>query len=484
MGAKSAGDVVTEAPVPRTLDELTETSALSIEDLANRDLLVELLSGVSGLFGLPLRLFGGVGGLLAEAGASTPALYAYLGNCGKGKQALIRVVEAVKAADPSNGIVFSNPSPIGLRYAVSSVKYDQRRIGRIVVGPFRAAGTGEVPESLQATGSELEPTKIAELWRSIPEADDQTVQRIVTHLGNVLDLVLFSGHRALLASNMHLASVRESFRELREKTASLEAAYERLKELDRLKSNFLATVSHELRTPLTSIIGYSEMLTAGIAGELTQEQHDFIETIQEKGSQLLELIKGLLDLTKLESGTLILRKTEAQIAPLLDDIVQTFMPHARRKSVELIADYEAALPAVWGEPARLRQVLSNLTENAIKFTPASGQVKLSARSVLMDVPMRDDGPAVVMRALRRSAVEIRVADTGIGIPAGEREKVFDAFYQVDSSSTREQGGTGLGLSIVKRLVDAHEGFVRIEGNEPTGTVFVVTLPCRKGSSVG
>jgi signal transduction histidine kinase len=278
--------------------------------------------------------------------------------------------------------------------------------------------------------------------------------------------------------------VRESYRELEEKTASLEQAYERLKDLDRLKSNFLATVSHELRTPLTSIIGYSEMLTAGIAGELTQEQYDFIATIQEKGSQLLELIKGLLDLTKLESGTLILRKSETNVGALLDDVVQTFLPHARKKSVELSADYDAALPSVWGEPARLRQVLSNLTENAIKFTPAGGRVRLSAAPRLIEVGADEDGPAVVLRGLRRTAVEVRVSDTGIGIPPSERQRVFDAFYQVDSSSTREQGGTGLGLSIVKRLVDAHEGSVAIEENVPHGTVFVVTLPCRKASLVG
>jgi signal transduction histidine kinase len=310
------------------------------------------------------------------------------------------------------------------------------------------------------------------------------VEKLVKHLLNVLDLVFFSGHRALLASNMHLASIRESYRELEEKTTSLEQAYERLKELDRLKSNFLATVSHELRTPLTSIIGYSEMLTAGIAGDLTQEQLDFIGTIQEKGSQLLELIKGLLDLTKLESGTFILRKSEAKIGPLLDDVVQTFLPLARRKSVELVASYDPALPEVWGEPARLRQVFSNLTENAIKFTPAGGVVTLSAEARLVDIKADEDGPAVVLRGLRRTAVEVKVSDTGIGIPPAERQRVFDAFYQVDSSSTREQGGTGLGLSIVKRLVDAHEGSVRIEENSPHGTVFVVTLPCRKASLVG
>jgi two-component system sensor histidine kinase BarA len=278
--------------------------------------------------------------------------------------------------------------------------------------------------------------------------------------------------------------VRESFRELKETNASLEQAYTRLKDLDRLKSNFLATVSHELRTPLTSIIGYSEMLTAGIAGDLNQEQHDFIGTIQEKGSQLLELIKGLLDLTKLESGTLILRKGETNVGALLDDVVMTFLPHARRKAVDLSAEYSEALPTVWGEPARLRQVFSNLTENAIKFTPNEGRITLSARPVTVELRLDDDGPAVVMHSLRRTAVEIRVSDTGIGIAENERERVFDAFYQVDSSSTREQGGTGLGLSIVRRLVDAHEGTVAIIANEPTGTTFVVTLPCRKASLIG
>jgi signal transduction histidine kinase len=223
------------------------------------------------------------------------------------------------------------------------------------------------------------------------------------------------------------------------------------------------------------------MLTAGIAGELTQEQNDFIQTIQEKGSQLLELIKGLLDLTKLESGTLILRKTETSIGVLLDDVVQTFLPLARRKAVDLSASCEAGLPTVWGEPARLRQVFSNLTENAIKFTPTHGRIALSARLVTVSLPTDDDGPAVVMRNLRRTGIEVRVSDTGIGIAESERERVFDAFYQVDSSSTREQGGTGLGLSIVKRLVDAHDGSVTIESNNPSGTVFVVTLPCRRAS---
>jgi signal transduction histidine kinase len=475
---------VTNSPIPKSLDELTQNPGFAIEDLISRSMLAELLQGVSGLFGLPIRLFGAKGALLAEVAATSPPLFAYLSNLPAGQKALVRVIETVKATEAESGLEFVCPNPPGLRYAVAAVRYDGRRLGKIVVGPFRqdseVSPTSEMLELAVAEDRE----RVNALWCDVGAASDVTVERLVKHLAGVLDLILFSGYRALLASNMHLASVRESFRELREKTTNLEQAYERLKELDKLKSSFLATVSHELRTPLTSIIGYSEMLTAGIAGELTQEQLDFISTIQEKGSQLLELIKGLLDLTKLESGTLILRKCDTSISELLEDVVQTFLPHARRKCVELSAEYDDKLPPVWGEPARLRQVFSNLTENAIKFTPTEGRITLSARLVSVEMRNDDDGPAVVMQSFRRSAIEVRVADTGIGIPDSERERVFDAFYQVDSSSTREQGGTGLGLSIVKRLVDAHEGAVAITSNQPSGTVFVVTLPCRKTSLSG
>jgi signal transduction histidine kinase len=284
---------------------------------------------------------------------------------------------------------------------------------------------------------------------------------------------------------MHLASVQESFRELSEKSATLQAAYERLKDLDRLKSNFLATVSHELRTPLTSIIGYSEMLIAGIAGDINDEQREFMGTIHEKGGQLLELIKGLLDLTKLESGTLSLHKIETPVLPILQDIVNTLLPTARAKGVGLSAHGDAGIPTLFGDAARLRQVFLNLTENAIKFTPAEGSVTLSAEITHVELPLDDeDGPAIVMRGVKRPMIEVRVADTGIGIAEAERPRVFDAFYQVDSSSTREQGGAGLGLSIVKRLVDAHDGTVHIEANAPRGTVFVVRIPCKRLSFLG
>ncbi|MBK7581479.1 MAG: HAMP domain-containing histidine kinase [Myxococcales bacterium] len=292
---------------------------------------------------------------------------------------------------------------------------------------------------------------------------------------------MFSGHKALLTSNMHLASVQESYRELADKNAKLQHAFDRLKELDRLKSNFLGTVSHELRTPLTSIIGYSEMLKEGIAGDLTAEQKDFVLTIYEKGEQLLGLIKGLLDLSKLESGTMSLRKAEIDIVPVIQDVAQTLAPAARKKSVEISVSGESGLPTIWADAERLRQVLLNLCENALKFTPDAGSVRISARMSMLDQRGDDEGRGLVLLSTKRAAVELRVADSGIGVPDAEKERVFDAFYQVDGSATREHEGTGLGLSIVRRLVEAHDGVVRVEDNTPQGAVFVVTLPCRRAT---
>lgn len=466
-----------------TVDDLTSFSAVRIEELVNRKGLDELAASTGELYGVLLRIFGSTGALLA-GNTEPPQLQVYIGTRAGGRRALRRVVESIKAIEHGDEAQISTACPSGAHYAVSGISYDKRSIGRIVVGPYLPIDLTEPPEALFSVDSDLDGDRLRTLWSQLARVDDAAVRRLIRHLKTAIDLILFSGHRALLASNMHLASVRESYRELQEKTASLQTAYERLQELDRLKSNFLGTVSHELRTPLTSIIGYSEMLTAGIVGEMTAEQQEFINTIHEKGAQLLDLIGGLLDLTKLESGTLNIRKSEVPVGPLLDDIVQTLTPQARRKKVALLAQYEADLPELWGEPTRLRQVLQNLVENGIKFTPEGGTVRLSANLVHRHMTADEEGPAVVMRGMKRAMIELRVADTGIGISEADRERVFDAFYQVDSSSTRSQGGTGLGLSIVKRLVSAHDGVVHVEKGDPSGSVFVVLLPCRKTTMIG
>jgi signal transduction histidine kinase len=433
------------------------------------------------LFGVPLRIFSDAGVLLADA-SSQPSIYEYLNeNHRRAKAALQEVVAAVKRVEPGPKGEAAYNCFTGAVYHVVAIQYDGRQLGRLILGPFLPANVKEVPQTLLAVEPEVDVVVAKELLLKMPRAREETVRQIARHLRGTLDLILFSGHKALLTSSMHLASVRESFRDLQEKNGKLQEAYDRLKELDRLKSNFLATVSHELRTPLTSIIGYSEMLAEGIAGDMTAEQKDFVRTIHEKGEQLLELISGLLDLSKLESGTLAMRRVDVSVEALVADVVQTVSPTARKRGVNLVSDVEPALPKLWADPARLRQVILNLVDNALKFTPPGGTVLIGARATTIDVSPPDDDGGIVLLRSKQTAVELRVADTGIGIPDAEKSKVFDAFYQVDNSSTRQVGGTGLGLSIVKRLVEGHDGRIAIQDNKPSGAVFLVTVPCKRAT---
>jgi two-component system, NarL family, sensor histidine kinase BarA len=469
--------------VVRSFDDLTVGKGATLEELVDREALGELTKSFYELFRVPLRIYTEGGGLLAES-SEFGAYHSYLNSLRRSRARLQEMVTQVKAINPGVNGEVSFPCVSGAVYRIISLTYDSRQVGRLIMGPFMPPGVREVPAALLATEPELDPAKARALLVETPRAREDTIAEIGQHLRRTLDLILFSGHKALLTSQLHLASVREGYRNLQEKNEKLQEAYERLKELDRLKSNFLATVSHELRTPLTSIIGYSEMLVEGIAGDLAPEQREFAQTIRDKGEQLLSLIKGLLDLSKLESGTMSLRRGYVDLGALLQDVHQTMAPQARKKGVELGVQVDQGLPMLWADGERLRQVLLNLLENAIKFTPRDGRVVVSAGLSTMSLaPGEDDGTGRAIFGNRRMTARVRVADTGIGIPVGERDRVFDAFYQVDSSSTREQGGTGLGLSIVRRLVLAHDGSISIEDNQPRGAVFVVDIPYRRTTMV-
>jgi len=461
-------DVNTDQPVAIDMD-----ATLRLEDLVDREALVELCDSFFTLFGIPVRVLTKDGTLLADA-AREHELCSYINTFASGRAACGATVGAVKIADPEDENTIVHPCFSGLQYRVVAIDYEARRIGRFILGPYLPADVNDVPTSLLDIDEAVDPTRARSLLVKVPRAKPETVQRVARHLKAALDLILFSGHKTLLTSQMHLVSVRESFRELTERQNRLQEAYDRLKELDRLKSNFLATVSHELRTPLTSIIGYGEMLAEGIAGPLNDEQKEFVGTIREKGEQLLQLIQGLLDMSKLESGTMSVRKETMRLEEVLGGVVKTLTPNARKKGVTLRLEVAPNLPALRADPERMRQVFINLGDNAIKFTPSGGSV--TYRATPLEQGGGGDDVGFALMAPARSHVEVRVVDTGIGIPEDEREKVFDAFYQVDSSSTREYGGTGLGLSIVKRLVEAHEGTIHVEQGSPQGAVFVVKLP--------
>ncbi len=466
---------MSELPPPSA--DVVGDEPIALEDVVDREALDDLCKSIHGLFGIGVRVYSSQGVLLANV-ATEHELCRYVNELPGSRAACGATVSAARSIAPGDDGEVTHHCFTGLAYHIVSLEHEGRRVGRIVLGPYAPAGLREPPATLVQAEKRLDVVQASELLADVPRVKPEALQRIAAHLKETLELIIFSSHKAWVTSKLHLYSVRESYRELQDKTKRLEETLTRLKEVDRLKSNFLATMSHELRTPLTSIIGYSEMLAEGIAGPLGSEQQEYVRTIHSKGEQLLRLIMGLLDLSKLESGTMSLRQAPAQIGPILQEVISTLAPVARKKEVDLVLDADDFPCELAADSERLRQVFINLVDNAVKFTPKGGKVTVHSRVTEAPAPSEDDEDALgsILLAPLLKQVEVRVADTGIGIPSAERAKVFDAFYQVDSSSTREYGGTGLGLSIVKRIVDAHGGTVSVESNEPNGTVFVVVLP--------
>jgi len=283
-----------------------------------------------------------------------------------------------------------------------------------------------------------------------------------------LDLLIHHAYARELAAATHEEAMRVTFAELTEHNARLSRAVARLEELDRLKSNFLATMSHELRTPLTSVIGYAEMMAEGLAGPISCDQKDYLTTILGKADQLLGLITSVLDVSSLESGQLAIERAALSLADLVASELATFAPQAGRRGIAIQLD---ACPdtVVIGDRRKIRQIVSSLVSNAVKFTPDRGKVGVALRRgplVAHEPGQGDAGPAI----------QLVVSDSGIGISRDQVAKIFEPFFQVDSSSTRAFGGTGLGLTLAKAYVEAHGGRIWVDTTPGQGSTFTATFP--------
>jgi signal transduction histidine kinase/DNA-binding response OmpR family regulator len=229
-----------------------------------------------------------------------------------------------------------------------------------------------------------------------------------------------------------------------------------LEELARIKSEFVSTVSHDLRTPLTTIQGYVDLLHR--VGPLTEQQQEFIFRVQRSLSAITDLVGDLLDIGRIEAGyDLDMVKTELE--PIISEAVAELRPEAEAKGQGLRFHIPGDLPPVRGNPRRLRQVISNLVSNAIKYTPTGGHI-------VVEASMGDDH------------ITISVTDDGFGIPLDDQPYVFDKFFRVDAPETLDIPGTGLGLSIVKSVIEKHGGRVWVESAPGEGSVFTVLLPKR------
>jgi two-component system phosphate regulon sensor histidine kinase PhoR len=233
-----------------------------------------------------------------------------------------------------------------------------------------------------------------------------------------------------------------------------------VKRLETMRRDFVANVSHELRTPLTAIRGYAETLLDSGLRDTRQARH-FLAVIDRHAERLSRLIDDLLTLSDLELGRTPIKREEVPLEGLVADVVEIVSAKAAQQSVSLVTELPAELPPLYGDPDRLQQVLINLADNAVKYTPRGGTVTIGARGF-------DDGAG--------ATVELVVRDTGIGIPAADLPRLTERFYRVDKARSRELGGTGLGLAIVKHIVQAHGGSLDITSTVNQGTTVRLILP--------
>ena len=236
----------------------------------------------------------------------------------------------------------------------------------------------------------------------------------------------------------------------------LRSANERLKELDRMKASFFSMISHELRHPLTVAKGYLELIETGSGGEVTAEMRRYLHIINDNFDHLAEMIDDLLDLSRMESGRYHIQRQAVRPSGIINHTIQAFTASAHEKELRLESQLTESLPLVSADPLRVVQVLTNLLQNAIKFTPNGGTITVSAC---------ESGPDV----------QFSVTDTGIGIPPIELDRIFDRFYQVRRDDSN-LGGAGLGLAICKEIIRLHGGRIWAESEEGHGSRFFFTLP--------
>lgn len=263
--------------------------------------------------------------------------------------------------------------------------------------------------------------------------------------------------RELESTNIKLI---DRVKELKLLYRELQKRVQELTQANRAKNEFLSIVSHELRTPLTSLTGFLCVLLEEEAGPLNDNQRKFLNITKQSAVRLNVLISDLLDISRIESGRLNLNMGPASLADILQKSAEGLRGPAENKQITLAVTCPSALPEIWGDPMRLQQVVDNLISNAIKFTDRGGRV---------DVSVIEKG----------DFLQVSVTDTGPGLDTAEQQRVFDMFYQADTSARRPAGGAGLGLAIARGIVSMHRGQLWVESEKGKGATFSFIIPRSK-----
>jgi len=284
----------------------------------------------------------------------------------------------------------------------------------------------------------------------INEGDEELITILTNQLGQALE------NARLFEGTWRAQQGLE--KKVEERTRDLKAALNEVKNISDRKTDFVSSVSHELRTPLTSIKGYASILLAGKLGTLPPEIQVRLDKINRHSDELVHLVNDLLDIARIESGRVIMKKEPLDLKSIIERVSDLLSVQLKEKHIELNSNIDPDANAIFVDKSQIERVFINIISNAIKFTPQKGKIIIQTH--------KKDG----------DGVQVDIADTGCGVAEGEQEKIFEEFYRVDNPINQEAKGTGLGLALVKRIVEAHHGKIWVESKVGAGSTFSFTIP--------
>ncbi len=283
----------------------------------------------------------------------------------------------------------------------------------------------------------------------ISEGDEEVITILANQLGQALE-------NARLFENTWRAQ-QDLGKKVEERTQELTRALNELKIVNKRKTDFISSVSHELRTPLTSIKGYASILLAGKLGAIPAEVGERLDKINRHSDELVHLVNDLLDIARIESGRMIMKKESLDLKKISEGVLDLLAVQLKERQINLSLNIPDDANLVSADRGQIERVFINIIDNAIKFTPQKGQISISAHKL-------------------EKEVQVDIADNGCGIPEEAKDVIFEEFYRVDNPINQEVKGTGLGLSLVKHIVEAYGGKIWVESKVGTGTTFSFTLP--------
>jgi len=284
---------------------------------------------------------------------------------------------------------------------------------------------------------------------SIGEGDEELITILANQIGQALE-------NARLFEKTWRAQ-QDLEKKVEERTHALTGAFEEVKLISKRKTDFISAVSHELRTPLTSIKGYASILLAGKLGEIPEDVHNRLDKINRHSDELTHLVNELLDISRIESGKVIMKKERLELKNILAQVVDLLAVQLKEKDIQLSANISEDANVIFADPNQINRVFINIIDNAIKFTPHNGRISVESRK-------------------KDEHIQVDITDTGCGIPEEALSAVFEEFYRVDNPINQQVKGTGLGLSLVKHIIEAHAGKIWADSKIGHGSTFSFTLP--------